>query len=152
MYRYFIPFLLILSLNACSMDKFIGARTTTHGYQFNPEMLELIPEGSSREHVMLSLGTPNTTQINKQGNEIFYYITQKQTRKAAFLKPEIVEQKVLAIHFSSDEVVESIKNYDLSDGKVFAFNNLVTSSGGKELSLFGQLLQASQSVLNPFAN
>lgn len=141
-------FFAVLS-GACTFDKLVGAEVTTHGYQFNEEMLQLVPAGSSREHVLLSLGTPNTTQIEEDGNETFYYITQKKERKAAFLRQEIIEQTVMAINFDSDQSVTSITNYGLEDGEVFAFNRRVTPSSGKQLTLITQLLLASRSVLNP---
>ena len=142
--------IVILGLSGCEMDKMIGKQVTTHGYQFNQQMLELVPEGSSREHVLLSLGTPATTQIQQDGKETFYYITQKKKREAAFLKPKIIEQTVLAIYFNDEDTVDDITNYGIDDGKVFQFSRRVTPSSGQELTLISQLLLASQSVVNPF--
>ena len=139
----------LLAVTGCSIDKLIGRQVTTHGYQFNPEILELVPEGSSKEQVMLSLGTPNTTQIQQNGNETFYYMTQKKKREAAFLRPDVIEQTVMVVAFNDEETVESINNYELKDGKVFAFNREVTPSSGKEITLITQLLLASRSVINP---
>lgn len=150
-FRIFL-FLSFLFVSGCSIDKFIGRQVTTHGHQFNPQILELVPEGSSREHVLLSLGTPSTTQLRADGMETFYYITQKKRREAAFLSPKIIEQTVMEVAFAEDDTVDEITNYSLVDGNLIAFNRDVTLTGGRELTLVSQLLVASRSVVNPLGD
>jgi outer membrane protein assembly factor BamE (lipoprotein component of BamABCDE complex) len=48
------------------------------GYVADEQSLNLVPEGSSREQVLLSLGTPSTTATFD--GEVFYYISQRRER------------------------------------------------------------------------
>ncbi len=109
-----------------------------NGYVVDEQSLALVPEGSSREQVMLSLGTPSTTATFD--NEVFYYISQKRKRVAAFMKPTLVDQSVLAIYFDKDGVVKQRSNYTLKDGKVFDMITRTTPTGGKDLTFLQQLL------------
>lgn len=109
------------------------------GYVVDQETLALAPVGSSREQVLLSLGTPSSTATFD--NEVFYYISQKRKRSAAFLKPKIIEQSVLAVYFDKDGNVERLAHYTLQDGKVFDMISRVTPTGGAEVTFLGQLLR-----------
>lgn len=109
-----------------------------NGYVVDEQSLALAPEGSSREQVLLSLGTPSTTATFD--NEVFYYISQKRKRAAAFMKPTIIDQSVLAIYFDKDGVVKQRSNYTLKDGKVFDMISRTTPTGGKDLTFLQQLL------------
>lgn len=109
-----------------------------NGYVVDEQSLALTPEGSSREQVLLSLGTPSTTATFD--NEVFYYISQKRKRAAAFMKPTIIDQSVLAIYFDKDGVVKQRSNYTMKDGKVFDMITRTTPTGGKDLTFLQQLL------------
>ena len=111
------------------------------GYVVDQETLALAPVGSSREQVLLSLGTPSTTATFD--NEVFYYISQKRTRAVAFMKPKLVEQSVLAVYFDKDGVVSQLAHYTLKDGKVFDMISRTTPTGGKEMTFLGQLLSGN---------
>ena len=132
-------------LSACNST----SEVLSHGYQVNEDTLALVPVGSSREQVLLSLGTPSTTSNQANGNETFYYISQRKARRFAFEKPRVVDQRVLAIYMSEASTVERIANYGMQDGKVFDFVARVTPTGGKDLSFISQLLSGAGSF-NPF--
>ena len=134
-----------LVLSACNST----SEVLSHGYQVNEDTLALVPVGSSREQVLLSLGTPSTTSNQANGNETFYYISQRKARRFAFEKPRVVDQRVLAIYMSEASTVERIANYGMQDGKVFDFVARVTPTGGKDLSFISQLLSGAGSF-NPF--
>ena len=134
-----------LILSACNST----SEVLSHGYQVNEDTLALVPVGSSREQVLLSLGTPSTTSNQANGNETFYYISQRKARRFAFEKPRVVDQRVLAIYMSEASTVERIANYGMQDGKVFDFVARVTPTGGKDLSFISQLLSGAGSF-NPF--
>ncbi|WGD32322.1 outer membrane protein assembly factor BamE [Ancylobacter sp. WKF20] len=111
------------------------------GYVPNPGALEQVPIGSSQEQVLLVLGTPST--VATVDGEVFYYISQK-TKKVMFLRPEITEQRVMAVYFDrKDKRVTRIADYGLKDGKVFDFVSRSTPTGGSELSMLGQLFNAT---------
>lgn len=118
----------------------------THGYVLTEDALSQIPEGSSREQVLLALGTPSTT--GTLTGEVFYYISQK-VATTAFLAPEIVEQRVLAVYFDEEQTVERVANYGLKDGKVFDFISRKTATGGQDFQIITQILSAAGRV-SPF--
>lgn len=119
------------------------ATTYQRGYVFDQASLDQVPVGASQEQVLLVLGTPST--IATVSGEGFYYISQKTERKVAFLNPDIIDQRVLAVYFDKDRRVERIANYGIQDGKVFDFISRTTATGGEELNflrqIFGNILR-----------
>jgi len=128
-----------LALAGCNTAATLSPKETlTQGYVIDPQAIELAPPGSSREQVLLALGTPSTRATFD--NEVFYYISQIRERRAAFMKPKLVDQRVLAVYFGPDDRVERIANYGIQDGKVFDFISRATPTGGKDQSFLQQLL------------
>lgn len=131
-------------LAGCSVTETLNPRTTmTQGYVVDQSALDLVPVGSSREQVLLALGTPSTTATFD--TEAFYYISQKRVKNAAFMKAKIVDQRVLAVYFGEEERVTNIAQYGLQDGKVFDFISKTTPTGGKDNNFIGQLLSGLSS-------
>lgn len=123
-----------------------GCSTTevfNQGYVVDQTALELTPVGSSREQVLLSLGTPSTTATFD--NEVFYYVSQKRVRAAMFMKPKLVEQSVLAVYFDEEGTVKQIANYTLQDGRVFDMISRTTPTGGLDQSFLAQVLSGAGS-------
>ncbi|MCV0396373.1 MAG: outer membrane protein assembly factor BamE [Rhizobiaceae bacterium] len=114
------------------------SETLVQGYVIDEQSIELVPVGSSREQVLLSLGSPSTTATFD--NEVFYYISQTRQRPVAFMNPRVIDQRVLAVYFGDDGRVTEIANYGLQDGKVFDFISRTTPTGGKDQGFIGQLL------------
>jgi outer membrane protein assembly factor BamE (lipoprotein component of BamABCDE complex) len=136
-----------VSLSSCQTGDVIQ-----NGYVVDEQTLALAPVGSSREQVMLSLGSPSATATFDA--EVFYYISQKRTRVAAFMKPKLVEQNILAVYFTKDGEVERLANYKLEDGRVVDMLSKTTPTGGSEMTFLLRLLkggvnptQAAQTVL-----
>jgi outer membrane protein assembly factor BamE (lipoprotein component of BamABCDE complex) len=120
------------------------------GYVVDQETLALAPVGSSREQVLLSLGSPSSTATFD--NEVFYYVSQKRTRPVAFMKPKLVEQSILAVYFNKDGNVERLAHYTLQDGKVFDMIARVTPTGGAETTFLGQLLKGGANPASMIQN
>lgn len=136
-----------VSLSSCQTGDVIQ-----NGYVVDEQTLALAPVGSSREQVLLSLGTPSATATFD--SEVFYYISQKRTRKVAFMKPKLVEQNILAVYFNKDAEVDRLANYRLEDGRVVDMLTKTTPTGGTELTFLVRLLrggvtptQAAQTAL-----
>jgi outer membrane protein assembly factor BamE (lipoprotein component of BamABCDE complex) len=123
-----------IGLSSCQTGEVMNG-----GYIFDQQSLDLVPVGSSREQVLLSLGTPSTTATFD--NEVFYYISQKRVRPVAFMKQRVVDQHILAIYFDKDGNVAQRGDYSLKDGKVFDNIRSVTPTGGKDLTFLQQILQ-----------
>ncbi|WP_427023021.1 outer membrane protein assembly factor BamE [Aureimonas ureilytica] len=122
-----------LALGACQT-----AQVYNQGYIVDEQTLAQVPVGSSREQVLLALGTPSTTATFD--NEVFYYISQKRVRPVAFMNPRLVEQRVLAIYFNKNNTVERIANYGLENGRLFDFISRTTPTGGRDTSFLGSIL------------
>lgn len=125
-----------------SFESLNPRETYTHGYVLEDGALDFVPVGSSREQVLLALGTPSTT-ATFDTQENFYYISQKRVRSAAFLKPKLVEQRVLAIYFGEDGRVSQIADYGLQDGRVFDFISRTTPTGGSDQTFLTQVLSGA---------
>lgn len=112
--------------------------TLTQGYVIDQQSIDLVPVGSSREQVLLALGSPSTTATFD--NEVFYYISQTRKRPAAFMNAKLVDQRILAVYFNGEGRVDNIANYGLKDGKVFDFISRTTPTYGKDQNFLGQML------------
>jgi len=131
------------ALAGCNASKTFGdltpGETLTQGYVIDQQAIDMVPVGSSREQVLLALGTPSTTATFD--NEAYYYISQIRRRPVAFANASIVDQQILAVYFGEDERVANIAHYGLKDGKVFDFISRTTPTGGKDTNFLGQILQ-----------
>ena len=136
----FAAVLLALLVSGCFTN------TYQRGYIFDEASLEQVPIGASQDQVLLVLGTPST--VATVSGEAFYYISQK-SQKTAFLQPEVVDQRVLAVYFDPERRVTRIANYGLKDGKVFDFISRTTPTGGEELSFLTQIFKGLN--FNPFS-
>ena len=101
-----------------------------HGYVTDERALAQVKTGASAEQVLVLMGTPSTTST--VGGDAWYYISQKTLQGVAFSKPEITDQKVLAIYFGKGKKVERIANYGIEDGQVFDFVSRTTPTAGSE--------------------
>jgi outer membrane protein assembly factor BamE (lipoprotein component of BamABCDE complex) len=132
----------LIALAGCQTGagKGIGSfsQTSQHGYVVSPEALEQIPVGSSKDQVLIALGSPSTTA--KFGNDVFYYISQTRYRAAAFMPEKVVDQRIVAVYFDKKDNVERVANYGLQDGKVFDFISRTTPTGGVDESFLQQVL------------
>jgi outer membrane protein assembly factor BamE (lipoprotein component of BamABCDE complex) len=106
--------------------------TFQRGYVLQEGALEQIPIGASQEQVLIVLGTPST--VATVNGEVFYYISQKSQRAAAFLNQEVIDQRVIAVYFDNGRKVRRLADYGLKDGKIFDFVSQTTATGGQDLS------------------
>jgi outer membrane protein assembly factor BamE (lipoprotein component of BamABCDE complex) len=140
------------ALSGCSTSEIIQ-----NGYVVDQQTLALAPVGSSREQVLLSLGSPSATATFDA--EVFYYISQKRTRAVAFMKPKLVDQSILAVYFNKDGAVDHLAHYSIQDGRVFDMISRTTPTGGTEMTFLMRLLKggvnpaaAAQQLLNTNQN
>ena len=126
-------FLLLLAcswaLAGCGVN---FAETLQRGYVLQEGTLEQIPVGTSQEQVLIVLGTPST--VATVSGEVFYYISQKTRRAAAFLPYDVIDQRVVAVYFDKDRRVVRLANYGIKDGKIFDFLSQTTPTGGQEVN------------------
>jgi outer membrane protein assembly factor BamE (lipoprotein component of BamABCDE complex) len=115
------------------------SQVQSHGYQFSEQQLEQVPIGASKEQVDFVLGTPSTT--GNFGNEVYYYISQK-TQQTAFMRPRVIDRRILAVYFDQNFTVNRIADYGLQDGRVFDFIGRTTPTTGDEVTFLSQVLNA----------
>lgn len=129
-----LPLLAALPLGGCFTTNY------THGHVITGDMLNQVQVGSSREQVELVLGSPSTT--SSLAGDAYYYISQK-TATTAFLKPSIVEQRVVAVYFDEDGFVKDLGNYTLEDGKIVDIVTRKTRTGGADYGFLTQILRGA---------
>ena len=103
-----------------------------HGYQMDPRAISQLHPGEAAQQVLLQLGSPSTTST--VGGGAWYYFSQRTERPVEFLKPKVVDQRILAVYFDKQNKVERVANYGLKDGRVFDFLSRTTPTGGTEES------------------
>ncbi|MCP4386059.1 MAG: outer membrane protein assembly factor BamE [Hyphomicrobiales bacterium] len=121
----------------CAGTSGIGS-TTQHGFIVPEVALDQVPIGSSKDQVLIALGSPSTT--GSFGSEAFYYISQTRRQSVAFMPERVVDQRVLAVYFNDNEQVTRIADYGLKDGKVFDFVSRTTPTAGTDESFLQQVL------------
>ncbi|HEY2178616.1 MAG TPA: outer membrane protein assembly factor BamE [Caulobacteraceae bacterium] len=98
----------------------------------------------NRSTVMARLGTPTATDTFDK--DTWFYLTQ-MSNKTAFYHPRVVRRNVVAISFDKDtQAVKSVDVYGLKDGRVIAYNNRVTPTRGRELTVLEQMFGSLSSV------
>jgi outer membrane protein assembly factor BamE (lipoprotein component of BamABCDE complex) len=131
--------LLAVALASCQMSE-----TFVRGQKITADQLEQVPVGSSREQVLLALGTPTTTGL--ADGEAFYYISQTASRSMAWQRPAVRDRRILAVYLDDDGNVRDIAEYGLKDGRVFDYLARKTPTGGQDLAFVSQLLGG---LMNP---
>src|SRR6188768_1357330 len=91
-----------LVLSACGRT----GETLQRGYVLPEGALEQIPIGATQEQVLIVLGTPST--VATVSGDVFYYISQKTERTAAFMQREVKNQRVIAVYFDKNRKVERL--------------------------------------------
>ena len=128
---------LVLGIGIAPLSACNSSQVFTHGAVVSQDQIDLIPVGSSKDQVLLALGTPSTT--GQFDEEAYYYISQRQERKYAYQKGKIIDQRILAVYFDEAETVARVANYGLKDGHLFDFITRTTPTGGRDLTFLGQI-------------
>ena len=136
--RRTIPLILVGALLAplalASCDSIIDQR----GFAATPGSIEKLEIGTqSREDVVRLIGSPSS--VATFNPNVWYYISQRQ-EYFAFLKPAILDQKVMQLSFNETGRLQTIKNYDLNDAKDITMVARITPTAGKELTVLEQIL------------
>lgn len=122
-----------LTLGACTSEQY------QKGYVLPTGALEQIPIGASQDQVLIVLGTPST--VATLDGEVFYYISERTERLVAFMKPAVIDQRVIAVYFDRGRHVTRLANYGLKDGRIFDFISRTTPTSGQEMNYLQPLLR-----------
>ncbi|WP_334164581.1 outer membrane protein assembly factor BamE [Phenylobacterium sp.] len=113
--------------------------TTYSGFQaIESDPKDVVVGTDTKSTVRGKLGSPSATSTFDPN--VWFYMNQIKQR-VAFRRPQVTARNVTAIVFNKEtEVVETVNNYTLKDGKVIAYNNRETPTRGRELTVLEQLL------------
>ncbi len=113
--------------------------TDTRGYVPDEESLSRLEPGrQNRDDVQQLLGSPASQGVF-DAEQSWYYIMRK-TYQFAFLQPEVLDQRVVVVHFDDGGTLRDVRRYNLEDGIVVDPVTRETPSPGKELGFLEQLL------------
>ncbi|SFI41272.1 outer membrane protein assembly factor BamE [Albimonas pacifica] len=108
-----------------------------HGYAPQDAQIEQIQVGvDGPGAVAQKIGRPSTGGVVRDNT--WYYVSAR-TEAMAYNSPEIVERRVVAVHFSDDALVEGVDVYGLEDGRVINLATRTTPTFGRELTVLEQL-------------
>ena len=131
--------LTIGTLVICGMLTASCAPTIDHrGHRFTADEIEQVQPGMSRQQVELAFGSP-ATRSTIGGGAYDYISTTEKT--VSFLKPQIVDRRVVAVYFDDEGTVQNVANYGLKDGKVFNYISRETPSYANDEGLIKQLFR-----------
>jgi outer membrane protein assembly factor BamE (lipoprotein component of BamABCDE complex) len=126
--------ILALALAGCELGF-----TDLRGYVPDEEQLaQLEPGRQTRDDVQQLLGSPASQGVF-DAEQSWYYISRK-TYQFAFLQPEVLDQKVVVVHFDDAGTLRDVRRYSLEDGMVVDPVTRQTPAPGKELTFLEQLL------------
>ncbi len=123
------------------------AQTAQHGQIFTEAEVRQVEEGMTQDQVMLTLGSPTTRST--VGDGAFYYISTKTKTPVGFMKPRVVDRRVVAVYFDESNQVRRVANYGLEDGKVIDFITRETPTYSGEDGILKELFRNVGSGLVP---
>lgn len=121
-----------VAVGGCSPRKNVRGNLLT-----DSQLATIQPGTTNRETVLRVLGPPSTE--GTFDNQIWYYIG-RQEEEWAFLNPDIVEQKIVALYFTEGGVVEHIERYSGDDGRQVDVVERETPTSGHKIGFFEQIL------------
>lgn len=121
-----------VSAGGCSPRKNVRGNLLT-----DSQLSTIQPGTTNRETVLRVLGPPSTEgTFDKQ---IWYYIG-RQEEEWAFLNPDVIEQKIVALYFNEGGVVEHVERYTGDDGREVVAVDRETPTSGHKIGFFEQIL------------
>jgi len=132
--QYSKYFLIVLTLSISACDPKVDNR----GYVSNAAWKDNITIGkTTKDEVLATFGSPSSQA--SFGDETWYYISERK-EATAFLKPEVVDQKVVRLTFDTNGVVSNMETFDKSSSKDFDVAKRVTPTEGHQLGFVEQIL------------
>ena len=113
----------------------------THGYVPTAEKPQAVnPETDTKSSVLSRLGNPSvkSTFDDKVEDDVWYYINSVRQRYA-YLRPQIEDRTITAIHFNPDGQVTKVAEYGLEDGVPVNYVDRKTPTRGREISALEQI-------------
>ncbi len=113
-------------------------KTATRGNLPTEDKLSQVTVGvHKKDDVRTLLGAPST--IGTFEDSIWYYIGRRTT-KFAFFRETVLDQKVVVMFFTEQDIVERIEIFDQDDLREISLVERKTPTAGHSLGFFEQLL------------
>jgi outer membrane protein assembly factor BamE (lipoprotein component of BamABCDE complex) len=100
------------------------------------QVVQINPGVDDKQRVAELIGTPST--ISTFDDRTWYYIS-KRTETTAFFEPDVLDQEILAVSFTEEGIVDSLRLYGQEDGRTIAYVDRETPTEGHELTIIQQL-------------
>lgn len=108
-----------------------------HGYAPQDAQLDQLQVGvDGPGTVAQKIGRPSTGGVVRDNT--WYYVSSR-TESVAYQAPEIVERRVVAVHYNDDALVSGVDVYGLEDGRIINLATRTTPTFGRELTVLQQL-------------
>ena len=101
------------------------------------DLKQIVIGQAGPEDVTALLGSPTTT--SNFGDEIWYYVTQKQERRG-FFSPKVTEQHIIGIQFDANKKVSDIGEFNKEDGKPVQMVSKTTPTEGHTVTFMEQMM------------
>jgi len=136
-----VPTKLIILLAASALCTACNPVLRTHGYVPTSEKPQAVnPDTDTKTSVLSRLGNPSvkSTFDEEIEDDVWYYINSVRQRYA-YLRPQIEDRTITAIHFNPDGQVTQVAEYGLEDGVPVNYVDRKTPTRGRELSVLEQI-------------
>lgn len=113
----------------------------THGYIPTAEKPQAVnPATDTKSSVLSRLGNPSVKSTFDEDieDDVWYYMSSVRQRYA-YLRPQIEDRTITAIHFNPDGQVTKVAEYGLEDGVPVNYVDRKTPTRGRELSVLEQI-------------
>ncbi|MEM8790764.1 MAG: outer membrane protein assembly factor BamE [Pseudomonadota bacterium] len=123
---------------ACFVLMACESRISNHGFAPEQEILETVQAGSdTRGSVRRKVGRPSSTGVFTDKG--WYYIATTIERDM-YKEPKVIDRRIVAITFDDNDVVASVDQYGLEDGRIVDLQTRTTPTAGRELTILEQAL------------
>jgi outer membrane protein assembly factor BamE (lipoprotein component of BamABCDE complex) len=136
-----VPTKLFVIAAAAALTSACNPVLRTHGYIPTAEKPQAVnPDTDTKSSVLSRLGNPSVKSTFDEDveDDVWYYISSVRQRYA-YLRPQIEDRTITAIHFNPDGQVTKVAEYGLEDGVPVNYVDRKTPTRGRELSVLEQI-------------
>lgn len=90
----------------------------------------------NKNEISRLIGTPST--VSTFDDNVWYYMS-RTTEQWAFLDPEVIDHRVLALYFDDVGVLQHMQTYTKDDLREIQISERETPTSGREFSILEQL-------------
>ena len=130
-----ICFVFLGLLAGCGLEYYPGGDLPTQA------RLDAIVVGDTKEKVLRVLGTPATESVALLDGTSFLIYAQNMKESRAFLDPKEIKRDVYVYAFDKNNRLREQQHLTLDDKRTVAFDTDMTIVGGRELSIWDQIVQ-----------